>query len=84
MSLQDRISDIFISGGREWTSDLHFQRTLAFNLGLEIEYLRMSNSEDGMTEGIRMDIVRQYVKADLYYQTLNVKTVEEEPVYTVM
>ena len=31
-----------------------------------------------------MNIIREYLKADLYYQTLNVKTVEEEAVYTVM
>ena len=33
---------------------------------------------------MRQGIIREYVMADLYYQTLNVKTVEEEPVYTVM
>ena len=59
-----------------------FQRTLAANLGIEIEYLRMSNSI--ATEGIKMALTREYVKADLFYQTLNVKTVEEEPVYTVI
>ena len=51
-------------------------------MGIEIEYLRMSNSP--ITEAYRFGIIREYVKADLYYQTLNVKTVEEEPLYTVM
>ena len=51
-------------------------------MGLPVEYLRMSSSPD--TEAYRLAIVREYVKADLYYQTLNVKTVEEEPLYTVM
>ena len=59
-----------------------FQRTLGANLGYPIEYLRMSHSE--ATEVTRQGLVREYVKADLSYQTLNVKTVEEEPVYTVM
>ena len=48
----------------------------------EIDYLSMSNSLT--TEAIKMAITREYVKADLYFQTLNVKTVEEMPVYTVM
>ena len=59
-----------------------FQRTLASQLGVGIEYLRLSNSI--MTEGYKEGIIREYVKADLFYQTLNVKTVEEEPVYTVI
>ena len=49
---------------------------------IEIDYLRISQSL--VTESIKMAITREYVKADLYFQTLNVKTVEEEPVYTVM
>ena len=59
-----------------------FQRTLASQLGIGMEYLRLSSSLT--TEAYKMGIIREYVKADLYYQTLNVKTVEEEPVYTVM
>ena len=50
-------------------------------MGVGIEYLRLSNSI--MTEGYKEGIIREYVKADLFYQTLNIKTVEEEPVYTV-
>ena len=61
---------------------IFFQRTLASQLGVGIEYLRLSSSLT--TEAYKMGIIREYVKADLYYQTLNVKTVEEEPVYTVM
>ena len=59
-----------------------FQRTLAAKVDTPIEYLRMSNSL--ITEEIKTILVREYAKADLYYQTLNVKTVEEEPVFTVM
>ena len=41
----------------------------------------MSHSEEA--EAFRIGIVNQYAKADLYYQTLNIKTVEEEAVYNV-
>ena len=41
----------------------------------------MSQSEE--TEKYRIGLVKQYAKANLYYQTLNVKTVEEEAVYNV-
>ena len=41
-------------------------------------------SSSAATEAYRSDIIREYVKADLYYQTLDVNTVEEEAVYTVM
>ena len=47
-----------------------------------IEYLKLSYSE--MTEAAKQYLVREYVKVDVYYQTLNVKTVEEEAVYTVI
>ena len=41
----------------------------------------MSQSEE--TEKYRNGLVKQYAKANLYYQTLNIKTVEEEAVYNV-
>ena len=40
-------------------------------------------SQSDLVEAYRIGIVQQYAKADLYYQTLNVKTVEEEAVYNV-
>ena len=58
------------------------QRTLASQLGVGIEYLRLSSSP--VTDAYQLGITREYVKADLFYQTLNIKTVEEEPVYTVI
>ena len=63
--------------------NLHFiiQRTLAADLGINIEYLATSTSS--VTEKLKLDLMSEYVKVDLYYQTLNVKTVEEEPVYSV-
>ena len=57
------------------------KRTLAANLGFPVEYLGISHSEE--TERYRIGILQQHAKADLYYQTLNVKTVEEEAVYNV-
>ena len=58
------------------------QRTFAASLGVPIEYLKLSYSD--LTEVARQYIVREYVKADVYYQSLNVKIVEEEAVYTVI
>ena len=50
-------------------------------MGINIEYLATSTSS--VTEKLKLDLMSEYVKVDLYYQTLNVKTVEEEPVYSV-
>ena len=51
-------------------------------MDVPIDYLKLSHS--GMTDEVRQYLVREYVKVNVFYQTLNVKTVEEEAVYTVI
>ncbi len=57
----------------------HLQRDFAYDMGVSAE--KLNNPK--IREALKEDIQKDFAKATVYYQTLNVQTISQEPKYSV-